>query len=76
MARTNIEIDEELVRRVMQRYGLPTKRAAVDMALRRVDIEPMSREEMLAMQGTGWEGDLDKMRETPEELRGWIDDPR
>ena len=65
MARTNIELDEALVARVMRRYGLKTKRAAVDLALRRLDVEPMSREEMLAMEGSGWEGDLDEMR------RGW-----
>lgn len=62
MGRTNIEIDEELIERVMRRYGLRTKRAAVDLALRRLDVEPMTKEEALAMQGTGWEGDLDEMR--------------
>jgi Arc/MetJ family transcription regulator len=62
MARTNIEIEDELIARVMRRYGLRTKRAAVDLALRRLDLEPMTREEALAMRGTGWEGDLDKLR--------------
>jgi Arc/MetJ family transcription regulator len=62
MARTNIEIDERLIRRVMRRYGLKTKRAAVDLALHRLDVEPMTREEALAMEGTGWEGDLDELR--------------
>jgi Arc/MetJ family transcription regulator len=62
IGRTNIELDDALVARVMRRYGLKTKRAAVDLALRRLDIEPMSREEMLALRGTGWEGDLDEMR--------------
>jgi Arc/MetJ family transcription regulator len=65
MGRTNIEIDERLVRRVMRRYGLKTKRAAVDLALRRLDIEPMSREEALAQRGKGWDGDLDAMRDVP-----------
>ena len=60
--RTNIEIDERLVARVMRRYGLKTKRAAVDLALRRLDLEPMTRDEALAMRGTGWEGDLDQLR--------------
>jgi Arc/MetJ family transcription regulator len=47
----------------MRRCGLPTKRAAVDYALRRLDIEPMSKEEALAMEGKGWwEGDLAEMR--------------
>ena len=60
--RTNVDIDEKLVTRVMRRYGLRTKRAAIDLALRRLDVEPMSREEALAMRGTGWEGDLDGFR--------------
>jgi len=62
MARTNVEIDEQLVGRVMRRYGLRTKRAAIDLALQRLDVEPMSREEALAMRGTGWGGDLEEMR--------------
>jgi Arc/MetJ family transcription regulator len=62
MARTNIEIEDELIARVMRRYGLRTKRAAVELALRRLDLEPMSREEALAMRGTGWEGDLVELR--------------
>jgi len=60
--RTNIEIDEQLVARVMRRYGLRTKRAAVELALRRLDVEPMSREEALAMRGSGWDGDLGELR--------------
>ena len=63
IVRTNVEIDEELVRRVMRRYGLRTKRAAIDLALRRLDIEPMTRDEALAMRGSGWSGDLAEMRE-------------
>jgi Arc/MetJ family transcription regulator len=62
IGRTNVEIDERLIQRVMRRYGLTTKRAAVDFALRRLDVEPMTREEALAMQGTGWEGDLEQLR--------------
>lgn len=62
MGRTNIEIDDSLVREAMQRYGLPSKRAAVDLALRRLLGESMTREEGLAMEGAGWEGDLDEMR--------------
>lgn len=26
------------------------------------NLEPMSRDEALAMQGTGWDGDLDELR--------------
>ena len=62
MTRTTVDIDDALIRRVMRRYGVRTKRAAVDLALRRLDIEPMSREEALSMRGTGWEGDLHVLR--------------
>jgi Arc/MetJ family transcription regulator len=62
MSRTNIELDDGLVVRVMDRYQLPSKRATVDFALRRLDFEPLSREQALAMRGTGWDGDLDQLR--------------
>jgi Arc/MetJ family transcription regulator len=62
VSRTNIDIDDELVATVMRRYGLRTKKEAVDLALRRLAVEPMTREEALAMRGTGWEGDLDELR--------------
>jgi Arc/MetJ family transcription regulator len=62
MGRTNIEIDDELIERVMRRYQLPSKRAAVELALRRLAGEPLSRDEALAIEGTGWSGDLDAMR--------------
>lgn len=67
MGRTNIDIDEELIARVMRQTGLPSKRAAVDYALRQVAVEPMSLEEALAMRGTGWGGDLDELR-APDEF--------
>lgn len=62
MARTNIELDDTLVMNVMKRYGLSSKRAAIDLALRRLAGEPLSRQEALALEGSGWEGDLDEMR--------------
>ena len=62
MGRTNIDIDDELIGRVMRRYRLPSKRAAVELALRRLAAEPMSRDEALAMEGSGWTGDLDELR--------------
>jgi len=62
MARTNIDIDDELIERVMRRYRLPSKRAAVELALRRLAGEPMSRDEALAMEGVGWSGDLAELR--------------
>jgi Arc/MetJ family transcription regulator len=63
MGRTRIEIDDELLERVMRRYGFRTKREAVERGLRNLDIEPLSREEILELEGMGWEGDLDAMRE-------------
>jgi Arc/MetJ family transcription regulator len=62
VGRTNIEIDEALVTEAMRRYGLPSKRAAVDLALRRLVGESLSRDEALAMEGAGWDGDLDELR--------------
>jgi len=62
VTRTNIDIDDDLVARVMRRFSLPSKRAAVDLALRRLLGEPMSRDEILAMQGVGWSGDLEGIR--------------
>ena len=62
MARTNIDIDEEACRRVMERFNLTTMKDAVNLALRTLAIEPMTLEEALAMRGTGWEGGLAAMR--------------
>jgi Arc/MetJ family transcription regulator len=49
--RTNIEIEDELVETIMYRYGVRTKTAAVDLALRHLAGQPMTREEALAMRG-------------------------
>lgn len=62
MSRTNIDIDDELAAEVMRRFGLTTKRAAVDLALRRLAGSPLSREFLLGLEGVGWEGDLDDLR--------------
>lgn len=62
MARTNIDIDEELCQRVMERYHLSTKREAVNLALRQVAGEPLGLDEARSMRGTGWDGDLNEMR--------------
>ncbi|WP_233407071.1 type II toxin-antitoxin system VapB family antitoxin [Mycobacterium tuberculosis] len=62
MSRTNIDIDDELAAEVMRRFSLTTKRAAVDLALRRLVGSPLSREFLLGLEGVGWEGDLDDLR--------------
>lgn len=62
MARTNIDLDDEACRVVMGRFHLDTKREAVNYALRLVAGEVMDLDQARAMRGTGWEGDLDKLR--------------
>ena len=42
MSRTNIDIDEDACRVVMQRYQFATKRDAVNFAVRSVAGEPLS----------------------------------
>lgn len=49
--RTNIEIEDVYLQAVMDRYGVHTKTEAVDLALRHLAGQPMSREEALAMRG-------------------------
>jgi Arc/MetJ family transcription regulator len=49
--RTNIELDDAKVQAIMDRYGVRTKTAAVDLALRYLAGQPMLREEALAMRG-------------------------
>ena len=51
-SRTNIEIDDGYVQTVMDRYGVHTKTDAVDLALRHLAGQPMTRDEALAMRGT------------------------
>lgn len=69
MSRTNIDIDDELAAEVMRRFGLTTKRAAVDLALRRLVGVRLTREFLLGLEGVGWEGDLDDLRsDQPDEF--------
>jgi Arc/MetJ family transcription regulator len=60
--RTNIEIDDELVERAMKVYQLSTKRAVVELALQRL-VDSMAKAEQLAMEGSGWDGELSRLRE-------------
>lgn len=50
--RTNIEIDDHYVETIMDRFGVRTKTDAVDLALRHLAGQPMTREEALAMRGS------------------------
>ena len=49
--RTNIEIEDVYVKAIMDRYGVHTKTEAVDLALRHLAGQPMTREEALEMRG-------------------------
>jgi len=50
-SRTNIEIEDVYVDAIMDRYGVRTKTEAVDLALRHLAGQPMTREQALAMRG-------------------------
>ncbi len=56
--RTNIEIEDTYVRTIMDRYGIHTKTEAVDLALRYLAGQPMTREEALAMEGANAIGEI------------------
>ena len=49
--RTNIEIEDSYLQAIMDRYHLRTKTEAVDLALRHLAGQPMTRDEALAMRG-------------------------
>lgn len=49
--RTNIELEDAYVQAIMDRYGVHTKTEAVDLALRHLAGQPMTRDEALAMRG-------------------------
>jgi Arc/MetJ family transcription regulator len=60
--RTNIEIDEELVRQAMRKTGAPTKRAAGDAGLRLL-VKTHSQAAIRRLRGkVQWEGDLNQSR--------------
>lgn len=55
MTRTNIDIDDELIKEIMSTYKFRTKREAVDFALRHARRpKPLSIEEVLALRGSNF----------------------
>ena len=56
-------VDDELIAKVMQLYGLRTKREAIDFALRRLVGEGDPYRRVLELEGMGWDGDLAEMRD-------------
>ncbi|HKD76425.1 MAG TPA: type II toxin-antitoxin system VapB family antitoxin [Ktedonobacterales bacterium] len=61
--RTNIELDEKLLEEAMEATGLPTKKAAVEEALRSLVRRHRQKAAIGNLAGLGWEGDLAVMRE-------------
>jgi Arc/MetJ family transcription regulator len=60
--RTNIEIDDQLMRKAMRSSGARTKKAAVEAALRLL-VEIKEQSSILRLRGkVHWEGDLNKSR--------------
>jgi len=67
--RTNVEIDDKLMRKALWVTGLKTKRAVVEAGLQML-VRVKGQEKMLKLAGkVHWDGDLDEMRRD-------IDDPR
>lgn len=60
--RTNIDIDDRLMRQAMRSSGARTKRAAVEEALRLL-IQTKAQKSIRRLRGrVAWEGDLDASR--------------
>lgn len=71
--RTNIDIDDELMKQAMEATGATTKKAAVEVALRKV-VQLKKQERIREWFGKiDWEGDLDEMRES--RFPDWIEEP-
>ncbi|MDO8308190.1 MAG: type II toxin-antitoxin system VapB family antitoxin [Actinomycetota bacterium] len=56
MSRTNIEIDDVLIAECMSRFDLPTKRSAVEFALRRLVATAPGAASIAETAGMGWDG--------------------
>jgi Arc/MetJ family transcription regulator len=63
MARTNIVLDDELIKRAMQVSGAKTKRQAVDRALRELVARGSVYRALRKLKGKmPWDGDIDSWR--------------
>ena len=63
--RTNIDIDDALIGAAMEATRLPTKKATVEEALRRLVRRHGQQQALADLAGLGWEGDLDAQRQDP-----------
>lgn len=61
--RTNIEIDDDLIKEAMRLTGIKTKKAVVEAALAQM-LSLKKQERLKDLRGKlKWEGNLDEMRE-------------
>jgi len=62
MGRTNIDLEDKLVKEGMRVFKCKTKKELVHLALQEL-LKKEKRKEILKLQGMGqWEGNLDEMR--------------
>ena len=61
--RTIIDIDDDLLTRVMAATGLTTKKATVEEALRRLVLRRERLDALADLSGLGWDDDLAASRE-------------
>jgi Arc/MetJ family transcription regulator len=60
--RTNIEIDDKLMKRVMREYGFETKRSAVEAGLQTL-LKIKAQTRILELRGkVKWDGNLEESR--------------
>lgn len=67
--RTNIDIDDKLMRAAMKATGANSKRAAVEASMRLAVQLHKQGEAIRKLRGLGWEGNLDEMRGSPFPFR-------
>lgn len=64
MLRTNIELDEKLVKEALKLTGIKTKKELVNFALKEL-VQKIRRKKLLEIEGKiEWTGNLDKMRKS------------
>jgi len=62
MARTNIDLDDRLVKEGLRVFGCKSKRELVNLALNEL-LKKAKRKEILKLRGqVKWEGDLEELR--------------
>jgi len=64
MARTNVELDDRVVKEAIKLTHLQTKKAVVNYALEEL-VKKLRRKKMLELEGkVKWEGNLSEMRKS------------